>query len=681
MPAPTTHASPRGPVALVLTLLAVLLGGLTPAPAGAALTPTRYLELNTAINFGTVYSADTVTETLSFRNTSDRTVSVFRPAVFDPFGFSGPSSVTLVPGATGSFDATFTPTQTARFFAPSDLGVGPSDGSDIDSVPITLEGTRSVVPTVSLSVAPGTLDFGDVVVGDTSSSQAVTIENTGNVSIAFGNTAAAPFRPQYAGNTLNPGERTTVGVTFTPASRGTASGQLEIAYGQLGNPESRLSESISLTGKGIAPVLSASPTALHFGDVLAGTSPSQTVTLTNDGDAPLQLGTPTYRYSASIRAALDISTPLQPGGTRDMTVTYDSASAPDIDAYTEITVPSDSVGDPVVISADARKVVPSIKTLSVDKPTVNFGFQRPGPHPCDITVTNTGNATVFLSEVSVGDGAGPGPNTRLASDPIWSVEGSNAPLEAGETRTFTVYFDPAENIAYASTLTIGSDAEGAPLQIPLAGKGQVGKLTPSATSLAFGNVAAGAKLSKSITVKNTGSFAATFKLSISGAGAGKYTVSGSTASLAINEVRTLTVTFAPTARGAVDAALVLDGNAFNAPLSLPLSGKGIGPVATLSASSLAFGTVVRNKSLAKTITVSNTGESPLTFASAPKITGTDAARFTVSGATTALAAGASRVFTVTFKPTTKKGAHTASLTFATNSVPAPPAVALTGTGS
>lgn len=436
-----------------------------------------------------------------------------------------------------------------------------------------------------------------------------------------------------------------------------------------------------------AGAIFVTPSEIDFGVIFGGNRSEVDVTIVNVSDAPVQI----IEVGVTQDTPFGFFTPggtfpsLEPGeaftfkaiylppaavgaGTQDESILRIDVDAPD----SAIDVPLSGTRGPVT--------PPPVTTISVDKPSVDYGYQRPGPHPCPVTVTNTGNQTVFFGEVSVGDGSGPGPDARLAGDPVWSVEGSNAPLEPGETRVFTVIFDAAENISYASTLSIYSTADGSPLQIPLKGKGQVGKLQASASALAFGNVSAGSKLSKTITVKNVGTFAATFKAAIAGAGAGKYTVSGSTAPLAINEIRTLTVTFAPTARGSLSASLVLDGNAFNTPVSVPLSGKGIGPVASLSASSIAFGSVVRGRSLAKTITVKNTGETSLTFA-APTISGTDAARFTISGATTALAVGASRTFTVTFRPATKRGAHTASLKFNTNSVPAPGAVALSGTGT
>ena len=107
----------------------------------------------------------------------------------------------------------------------------------------------------------------------------------------------------------------------------------------------------------------------------------------------------------------------------------------------------------------------------------------------------------------------------------------------------------------------------------------------------------------------------------------------------------------------------------------------LAPVISVAPATVAFGnTFVNATSAAQTITVGNTGFSPLNVTGVTK-TGTDAASFTPTNNCTApVAPGATCTITVTFSPTTA-GAKTATLAIASNDPSTPSkTVALTGTG-
>lgn len=677
-------AQPR-PSSLLAVLFAVtcLLGAALPAAASAAFSvPDR-------IGFSSTKVGTTATKTVTLSNDSAYSVALVVIGPGPLFVRGGDWETTdLAPGEHRNVTMSYTPVKQGSDL--EDVVLIPiyygADGAGFAGDDISVEVTGSAYEENPTRVEPKTIDFGDVVVGSTATSDLETTleDSTHNVRVDRP-TAEAPFGFSGAAADLlgpNHGDQTrsSFSASFTPTARGpfTASATLTVT------DEATLTSfdtTITLKGNGVSPPdVNIDPASLDIGNVTVGDSTSVDVTVSNNGDLPLEILS-FNTGGSSTWAATGTNADIAPGGSRTFSLRFTPA-APGTSTATFSVGTNDPDTPEVTTELTGTGVAPPVPTLSVSQPNVNWGFQRPGPHPCPVIVKNTGNATVFFDAVYVGAGDVP-PNTRvaaLAAGSAFSWEGSTAPLEPGDSRTFQVIFDPSEPIAYADTFHISSNAENSPIDIPLTGKGQVGKLTATPGSLAFGDVGSGAKVSKTVTIKNTGTFASSLTTSVTGAGASKFAVSGSTSSLAINGTRTFTVTFAPTARGAQAASLVIGGNAFNTPLTVPLSGRGVGPVATLSSSSLAFGAVKLNTASAKTITVKNTGETSLTFSSAPKITGTDAARFTVSGATTSLAAGAARTFTVTFKPTAKK-ANVASLAFATNSVPAPAAVALSGTGS
>ena len=104
------------------------------------------------------------------------------------------------------------------------------------------------------------------------------------------------------------------------------------------------------------------------------------------------------------------------------------------------------------------------------------------------------------------------------------------------------------------------------------------------------------------------------------------------------------------------------------------------PTATLSTSSLSFGSLAANKYSTMTVTLSNTGTGPLLIGSA-SITGTNASDFTSTTTCTAsLAASNSCTYSITFAP---QGAGTRAATFSLVTCLSATAqtVTLTGTGS
>jgi uncharacterized repeat protein (TIGR01451 family) len=160
----------------------------------------------------------------------------------------------------------------------------------------------------------------------------------------------------------------------------------------------------------------------------------------------------------------------------------------------------------------------------------------------------------------------------------------------------------------------------------------------------------------------------------------------SNASLAPGASCTVSVTFLPSARGLRTASLQVPDDASGSPHSIALSGTGLAPEASISPTSIDFGTVdVGTTSPIQAITITNTGDpgQSLAFSSA-QITGANAADFSMVSETcvsagTLVAPGASCKFEVTFTPSAA-GARSASLSITDNAGDSPQTVALTGAG-
>mgnify|MGYP005810443599 CR=1 FL=1 len=190
------------------------------------------------------------------------------------------------------------------------------------------------------------------------------------------------------------------------------------------------------------------------------------------------------------------------------------------------------------------------------------------------------------------------------------------------------------------------------------------------------------------TLSNTGNAALTVgTLSLSGAAAGDYSISGGTCangtSLAAGASCTVQIGFKPTAAGARGASLVIAHNATGGSSTVALSGTGNAvaqPTIALSANAVDFGALVAGAaSPAQSITVSNTGQATLTFSSIA-VGGANANVFTLGGtcATAApVAAGGSCTVTVTANASAN-GAFSGNLALASNASNGAVSVPLSG---
>jgi hypothetical protein len=132
--------------------------------------------------------------------------------------------------------------------------------------------------------------------------------------------------------------------------------------------------------------------------------------------------------------------------------------------------------------------------------------------------------------------------------------------------------------------------------------------------------------------------------------------------------------------------LYVADNAYGSPQTVALSATVIDPQAWLSATSLSFGTqTVNTSSAAKTVTLKNSGATPLTINSIA-IAGADPNDFKQTNAclppanpSGTLGAGGSCTISVTFAPQAK-GSQSASVVITDNAQTSPQKILLSGTG-
>jgi FG-GAP-like repeat/Abnormal spindle-like microcephaly-assoc'd, ASPM-SPD-2-Hydin/Beta-propeller repeat len=228
----------------------VSLSGTGTAPA-VSLTPA-------SLNFGNEYlGSSSGSQSVTLNNTGNATLTITGITIGPDFAQTNNCGTSLAAGASCSFSITFAPT-TAGPLTESLLITDNVPGSPQS---VTLSGT-GLVPAPQVLLSPSALAFGNQVIGTTSSSQPVTLTNTGNAPLTVmsvapsGDFALATTGTScpYTGGVMNPAASCTIDVTFTPTSTGTRTGVITVIDNAAGSPQA-----VGLSGIGTSGLTSGVP--------------------------------------------------------------------------------------------------------------------------------------------------------------------------------------------------------------------------------------------------------------------------------------------------------------------------------------------------------------------------------------------------------------------------------------
>jgi Abnormal spindle-like microcephaly-assoc'd, ASPM-SPD-2-Hydin len=349
----------------------------------------------------------------------------------------------------------------------------------------------------------------------------------------------------------------------------------------------------------------------------------------------------------------------------------DGASATSATLNTPTGVAVDSQGQIYIISsASSGQVIRKVGPNGY----ANFGSVLKGSSsPVQtVTVSNTGNTQLQLVNTMM-TGANPG---DFKVDPSTT----NCPLtpgvflSAGQTCRIGFTFAPtAAGARTASFVLLDSSISGSDTII-LNGTGALPPaVTLSPTSLSFGSVAVGATLTLPVTVTNSGQGGLTFNsVTHTGTDASSFShTSNCGATIPPGGSCTIQVSFHPTSPANYSATLRLDNNAPDSPQLVSTTGTGSGAVMLISPSPVSFSNVVAGSTATVPVTVTNTGNTGLAFAS---IThgGANPSLFshTSNCGQSTVAAGASCTIQLSFRPTTN-GSFSSTLVVTTNATNSP----------
>ncbi len=620
-----------------------------------------------SLSFGNVTVNSTATEAITLKSTGTEPVTV-NGAGISGRGYTVSGStfpVSLNPGASLTLQVTFDP-RTAGASAGT-LTIS----SNANPTTVGLSGTGVATPVPQLTVSATSLSFGNVTVNSTAT-EAITLKSTGTAPVTVNGAGISGRGYTVSGSTfpvsLNPGASLTLQVTFDPRTAGASAGTLTINSNA--NPTT-----VGLSGTGVTapePQLTASAASLSFGNVTVNSTATEAITLKSTGTAPVTVNGAGISGRGYAVSGSTFPVSLNPGSSLTLQVTFDPRTAGT--SVGTLTISSNANPTTTTVGLSGTGVTAPEPQLTVSATSLSFGNVTVNSTATEaLTLKSTGTAPVTVNGAGI-SGTG------------YAVSGTTFPasLNPGASLTLQVTFDPRTAGTSAGTLTIGSNANA--ITVSLSGTGVATpepQLIVSATSLSFGNVTVNSTATETVTLKSTGTGPVTLSgVSVSGSG---FSTAAIALPLKLNPGQTLNlqITFTPTVSGAATGSLVVTSDSSkNATATVSLSGTGASasnPVLTISATSLNFGSLVIQSSATQVLTLTSTGNAPVTISKAG-ITGSG---FTISGLTFPVTLNPTIAvkLTVVFTPVAA-GTSTGQLTITSNSTSGSTAfVSLSGTAT
>jgi len=218
-----------------------------------------------SFNFNTVVVGQSATQTLHLSNSGGAPLQISSISLSNQeFAFTGPSLPrTVLPAMGLDYTLAFAPTTPGN--ASASLTI--TSNATQSLVAVSLAGVAEKV-VAALQVTPASINFGNQGL-QTTSTQNVTLQNTGDVSIIVNGVTESGsgfgFSNLSPGISISPNQQVTFQVWFRPQTSGPASGTVSILSANLSSPET-----VSLTGDGV----SSTPAAQHTAHLTWDASPS-----------------------------------------------------------------------------------------------------------------------------------------------------------------------------------------------------------------------------------------------------------------------------------------------------------------------------------------------------------------------------------------------------------------------
>jgi hypothetical protein len=256
--------------------------------------------------------------------------------------------------------------------------------------------------------------------------------------------------------TLAAGASAQLSVTFSPTAPLDYPGIISFS-GTECNP----GQSVSLTGTGLFPIYTLTPSTLSFGNQTVGTtSATQTVTLTNTSLVDLTINSATISPAVFTFQGPPLPVTIPPSGTASFDVRFTPNAAQSFTGTFSVSTTGFPASSQVALSGTGTPVV---AVIDVSPTAIDFLNQpvNTTSAPRSVLITNTGSAQVTISSVTT------------ATPFAFTGFGGSTTLNPGQSLTLSVVFSPTTTTVSTGTLTIISNSTTSPDIVTLQGAGIV----------------------------------------------------------------------------------------------------------------------------------------------------------------------------------------------------------------
>jgi len=558
----------------------------------------------------------------------------------------------------------------------------------IDNVTVT----AFAVPPAELSLQPKSLNFGALLVGQSSQICTLKASSVGqqtlhiqNISLSGSNAFSIVSGPPV-GTAIAAGSSASWCIQFLPLSRGAATGTLTVTTDGADSG----TQVVQLTGYGAAPTISYGVTSLfnrvhkRIGDTA---TTIRYIPVTSTGDGPVTFNNFTFigLNANNYSIAYMPQNPLPPGMSDSIGVRFTPTIEGRPDAQLIISTNATNKPLDTVMMLGVGTLQHLVITVSPPGSgnTVMFDSVAMGDSVCQsITLTNPGTDTLRILRqlVTYGD----------YDFSFYPLRGADTMIVPGGTKVTNICFKPIKNGFREASIRFFTNIP-ATFEMPTRDTSQF-VVNINGIGVPYGLLSVTGPIVDSAVIGNTNCITDTLKnvgladmtitsAVITGPTASQFSVSTPTPfTVPFGQTKLVSLCFTAHTRGPVGDTLTVTGTTseHSFTIVLPLTGYGLQQCATASPLTAAFGakgiTLVGATDV-DTITVQNCGDLSATFT--PSITA-GATTYTVSPNTAVqVAPGASTTFVVSFKPTAMGNA---AGTLMVSGGPAPINVTLNGVG-
>ena len=306
-------------------------------------------------------------------------------------------------------------------------------------------------------LSPTSLNFGNQIVGTTSSPQNVTLQNGGNInltitSLQITGTNRGDFgEKNNCPSSLAPNNSCQISVTFKPTTTGTRNAAVSITDNAPNSPQS-----VSLTGVGVLPAVTLSPTNLTFPIQLVFTaSKPQLVTLTNTGTGVLKIKD--ISVAGPFQQTNHCPASLNPNAHCTISVTFHPTAKGVQNGAMNVT--DNAPGSPQKVPLKGTGTFVQLLPAKLDFGTQPVGTSSPAKK---ITLTNKGDSVVKITGIAItGTDAGDFAETNTCGKSV----------AAGASCFIEVTFKPLVKGKRTADVSIYDNGGGSPQKVALMGTG------------------------------------------------------------------------------------------------------------------------------------------------------------------------------------------------------------------